>query len=126
MLIGDGICDVIWKPPQSPRSFKSKNGIKNPIEPNRTENPLEKFSSHLHNIILANSSSNKAVGQENSDEEFKVQRLMRGDALTVRALSAKESLIVSEMKIAASSKSVKVFSLERSSLKFLPQNIRVV
>ena len=126
MLIGDGICDVIWRPLLSPRNLKPRNSFQKNSAVSEIDNPLQKFSESLHKIMISNKSQKSAIEIDNpTSEGFKVQRLMRGDALTVRALSSKISHKPSQMKIVASSKTVKVFKLERSNLQYLPENIRV-
>ena len=125
MLIGEGICDVVWTPTLSPKQ-KALASLKNLPPPTDLGNPLNKFSESLHMIVSSSKKKNEADDQQNpQSEEFKVQRLMRGDALTVRALSSKICDIRSQMKIVAASKSVRVYSLLRSNLQYLPDNIRV-
>lgn len=128
MLIGEGICDVIWKPIVSRNSEKetTKGNIKVAED---MENPMDKFSDSLHKIFVVNK-QNSINSEQHPDsintQGFKVQRLMRGEAMTVRSLSALDFNIPSQLKIVAASRSVKIFKFRRSQLENLPENIRVV
>lgn len=125
MLIGEGICDVIWTP-HNLRSNQSKSKFLRKTDEVQFNNPMDKFSDSLHKILVSNKKQADKSEQESAGMQgFKVQRLMRGEAMTIRSLSAYDYLIPSQLKIVAASRSVKVFEFHRSKLSYLPENIKV-
>jgi CRP-like cAMP-binding protein len=83
LIIADGICDVEWLP-EEVRGKNMTKMIKSLTESKSLINPLNKFSSVLHEYISRNCDPKNSKGGKGG---FKVQRLMKGDALTVRATS---------------------------------------
>jgi len=136
-LICRGICDIIWLNP-------SKGPVVNyDAYAFKTENPLTKFDDEIHDMIeelhsqRAQFKATSNFGTEATEEGFKkilsqqgfrVQRLIKGDAITVRGLAPPESFShmssSKDMYVLASSSSVTTFELEQSKVKYLPPEIR--
>lgn len=132
-LLCHGICDVIWM-----NAYKLALVDSDVVQWN-PHNPLNKFDDEIHGMI---EEIHKAMTQntlaEQSRQElglqdkrgFKVQRLTKGDSITVRGLADKGSYshmsASKEICIVAASSTVKTFELARESVQHLPPDIRVV
>lgn len=111
----------------------------------KTENPLTKFDDEIHEMIeelhsqralfkttstFGGKSNDKSFKKILTQQGFRVQRLIKGDALTVRGLSPVGSYShmssSSEMYVVAGSSNVTTFELDQSKVRFLPPEIRVV
>lgn len=133
-LLCHGICDVIWM-----------NAIKVPVAEGEVltsspKNPLNKFDKEIHGVIeeIHKTMTQLSIPEQSvnlNDQDFhgrkgfKVQRLTKGDAITVRGLAEKGSYshmsASKEISVVAASSSVKTFELSRESVQFLPPEIRV-
>lgn len=137
-LICRGICDVIWL-----------NSVRGPVVnydalEYKTENPLTKFDDEIHDMIedlhsqraqfkatstLETSFSGNGFKNILTQQGFRVQRLIKGDAITVRGLSPAGSYSHmsshNQIYIVAGSSNVTTFELEMSKVKYLPPEIRV-
>lgn len=137
-LICHGICDIIWLHDQKSSKFKSQNYH------HESENPLQKFDSEIHDMIkdlhnrrsqydslnLDNDELKKEKKNLLSKQGFRVQRLIKGDAITIRGLSPPDSYshksTSNDIWIVAGSNLVKTYELDREKVKFLPPEIRVI
>jgi len=132
-LISTGICDVVWT------TTMDKDALK--VKKFKLDNPLGKFSTEIHEIIqdmenhkeealalnLTRTPGEKdetGLTQFMGIQGFRVQRLIKGDALTVRALSSKVLSSMSAMSVVAASSIVKTYELHKKKLPFLPPAIR--
>lgn len=135
-LISHGICDVIWisqvqNPPDPSKDKASQSKVRN---------PMKKFNEEVHQIVCKletdqfrlnqiqlqrRDSRNLTMTNLIENNGFRVQRLIKGDALTVRALSSRANLMKSSMMIIASSSIVQTFELKSSDIQYLPPDLRV-
>ena len=125
MLIFEGICDVEWIP-ENKKNIKSRDEIlRRKREALLKSNPLGKF-----NVQLNRAMESERREQEDKDQMMKilgftVQRLVKGDALTVRGMSSQSEPVKSKLRVVAASRKVRVFELKPSCLKYLPPPVRV-
>lgn len=122
-LIADGVCDVALvsdkREEDAFEGFEFKN------------NPLNKFNKEIHDVIQGlekeeKISTSARLRNKLNKAAFVVQRLLKGDALTVRALTMPMSFkTVSPafLSIVASTP-VRVYTLAPSALPMFPPNIR--
>ena len=122
-LIADGVCDVVLISDKREEEDFGSLQFKN--------NPLNKFNKEIHDVIQVLEDANKnstatRMKKKLNKAAFVVQRLLKGDALTVRALtqrSSGQSIQPAFLSVVTSSP-VRVYKLSPQALPMLPPNIR--
>jgi hypothetical protein len=122
-LIADGVCDVVLISDKREEEDLGWMQFKN--------NPLNKFNKEIHDVIQVLEDANKTstatrMKKKLNKAAFVVQRLLKGDALTVRALTQRSTALPIQPAFLSvvTSSPVRVYKLSPQALPMLPPNIR--